>query len=163
MGNDLLGGLGKLDGMLGGLVGGLAKSGLMPKDDPSVKLIAAQSEISDLQNQEMELLVEIGRKAFNENPGAWPQADKLTLIRTNLASATAALDALKQEQAAAQQAQEAAEAVGRCPSCGNVNPDGVKFCQDCGTKLGNSFCAACGAELAPGAVFCGECGAKQGE
>ena len=67
MANDLfggLGGLGNLGGALGGLMGGLAKSGLVPKDTPEGKLLAAQSELSDYQKQESELLLEIGRQAY---------------------------------------------------------------------------------------------------
>src|SRR5262249_15202373 len=45
-----------------------------------------------------------------------------------------------------------------CPSCGAVNPDGKKFCGDCGTPL-PTRCAACGAENPPGKKFCADCGA----
>jgi len=169
MAKDLFGSLGNLGNLgdtLGGLVSGLAKSGLAPKDDPAVILLNAQSEVSDLQKQEAEVLVEIGREAFAQNPGAWPQADKLQLIRANMNAAQEKLDAIRREQEAAEQAQraedEAREAsANRCPSCGTVNPDGVRFCQDCGTKLGASFCNSCGAQLQPGTRFCGACGARQ--
>ena len=171
MAKDLFGGLGNL-GALGDLVSGLAKSGLAPKDDPSVKLINAQSEISDLQKQEAEILSEIGTQAFAQNPNAWPQADKLNLIRSNLKTAEEKAHALTQEHEATKQAQEAADAAkaaedakGRCASCGCKNPDGVKFCQECGSPLaaaGPKHCTSCGAELAPGTRFCGECGAGQG-
>lgn len=150
-----------MGGALGGLVSGLAKSGLASQDDPGVKLINAQSEVSELKKKEEEILVEIGRQAFEQNPNAWPQADKLRLIRTNLAAAEQSFQQLQQEQEAAQQAKEAADAVGRCPSCGHRNPEGVKFCQECGGKLGAAFCTGCGAQLAPGTRFCGECGAAQ--
>ena len=168
MANDLFGGLGNLGGIFGGMVSGLAKSGLASPDDPAVKLINAQSELSDLQKQETDILVEIGRQAFEQNPSAWPQGDKLRLVRSNLASVEEKLEVLKQEQEAAQRAKEAEqkakeaeESVGRCPSCGHRNTEGVKFCQECGTKLGASFCKSCGVELPPGTRFCGECGASQ--
>jgi class 3 adenylate cyclase len=45
-----------------------------------------------------------------------------------------------------------------CPSCGAANPEGKKFCGDCGAPL-PMRCAACGAENPPGKKFCGECGA----
>ena len=70
MANNLFGNFGNLGDTLGGLVSGLAKSGLAPKDDPAVKLLNAQSEVSDLQKQEAEILVEIGRQAFAQNPSA---------------------------------------------------------------------------------------------
>jgi len=161
MANDLFGGLGNLGGALGGIMSGLAKSGLAPADDPAMKMFGAQSEVSDLKKQEAEILVEIGRQAFAQNPAAWPQGDKLALIRSNLAEAEGKLNAVKNEQEAAEQAKEAADARGRCPACGHSNPEGVNFCQECGGKLGASFCVSCGAELAAGIRFCGSCGTKQ--
>lgn len=163
MANDLFGGLG---GALGGLMGGLANSGLVPKDTPEGKLLAAQSELSGLQKQEAEILTEIGRQAYEQNPGLWPQSDKLKLLQSNIASAQAKLNDIKAEQEAKEQAEKAAKAASTCPSCGTENPEGVKFCQECGTKLGaaaKAHCTSCGAELAPGTRFCGECGARQPE
>src|SRR5262245_26409462 len=45
----------------------------------------------------------------------------------------------------------------RCASCGFENPEGKKFCQDCGTKLAHA-CPSCGIEVLPTAKFCGDCG-----
>src|SRR5438093_1552288 len=45
----------------------------------------------------------------------------------------------------------------RCPNCGSENPEGLKFCNECGTALPRR-CAQCGFENAPQAKFCGECG-----
>ena len=45
----------------------------------------------------------------------------------------------------------------RCESCGFANPEGKKFCEECGTKLVR-VCPSCGAEVRPAAKFCGECG-----
>ncbi len=164
MAKDFFGGLGGLGGALGGLMGGLAKSGLVPTDTPEGKLLAAQSELTDLQKQESDILLEIGRRAYEENPAYWPQDGKLRLIRQNMAAAQETLDNAKrvQEEAEAAKAQE--DAKGRCPGCGYKNAEGIKFCQDCGTRLegaAKAFCTSCGAELAPGTRFCGECGARQ--
>ena len=46
----------------------------------------------------------------------------------------------------------------RCPTCGSDNPDGKKFCGDCGTALENRF-PQCGADNPANKKFCGECGA----
>jgi class 3 adenylate cyclase/tetratricopeptide (TPR) repeat protein len=46
----------------------------------------------------------------------------------------------------------------RCPSCGFENPEGLKFCNDCGAPL-RMPCAQCGFANQPQAKFCGECGA----
>jgi hypothetical protein len=45
----------------------------------------------------------------------------------------------------------------RCPSCGCENPEGKKFCEECGAKLIHA-CPSCGAEVRPSAKFCGDCG-----
>src|SRR4029453_9316345 len=49
----------------------------------------------------------------------------------------------------------------RCASCGFENPEGAKFCNQCGTSLKRP-CAQCGFENAPPAQFCGECGTLLG-
>ena len=46
-----------------------------------------------------------------------------------------------------------------CSHCGTENPDGTKFCKECGTRFGLT-CAACGMALLPDAKFCGECGTQ---
>lgn len=159
MASDLFGGLGGL----GSLLGGIAKS-VVPKDTPEGKLLAAQSELSDLKKQESDILLEIGKQAYGQNPSAWPQDAKLKLIRQNIATAEAALNEAKQTQEAADAAKKAEDAKGRCQQCGHKNPEGIKFCQECGASLaaaGPKHCSSCGAELKPGIRFCGECGAKQ--
>jgi RNA polymerase subunit RPABC4/transcription elongation factor Spt4 len=166
MANDIFGSLGGI----GGLFGSIAKS-VLPKDTPEGKLLSAQSEISDLQKQEDELLLQIGRRAYEANPASFAENDKLLLIRRNMADAQAVLDEAKHEKAAADEVKRAEEAAKSaqtaaftCRSCGHVNPEGTKFCQECGSKLvtvTKAFCTSCGAELAPGTRFCGECGAAQ--
>ena len=49
-----------------------------------------------------------------------------------------------------------------CPKCNAVNPEGTKFCGNCGEEFVKSgaVCANCGAALIPGMKFCGECGTK---
>ena len=49
----------------------------------------------------------------------------------------------------------------RCPSCGYDNPEGLKFCGECGTPL-TARCPACGFANPPWFKFCGECGAPIG-
>src|SRR5207249_4453602 len=43
-------------------------------------------------------------------------------------------------------------------NCGNENPEGAKFCNDCGASL-LRVCAACGTTNASNAKFCSECAA----
>ena len=49
----------------------------------------------------------------------------------------------------------------RCGACGGENPDGKRFCEDCGGALA-AACSACGAQLGPGKRFCGDCGTPVG-
>jgi class 3 adenylate cyclase/tetratricopeptide (TPR) repeat protein len=44
-----------------------------------------------------------------------------------------------------------------CPACQQRNPEGAKFCAECGARLAVR-CADCGSELTPNAKFCNECG-----
>jgi class 3 adenylate cyclase len=46
-----------------------------------------------------------------------------------------------------------------CAQCKTENPDGLKFCNECGTAFKRP-CASCGFENAPTAKFCGQCGAR---
>ncbi len=45
-----------------------------------------------------------------------------------------------------------------CGSCGAGNPDGYRFCGQCGSGLGSAVCASCGLENPVGQPFCGQCG-----
>jgi class 3 adenylate cyclase/tetratricopeptide (TPR) repeat protein len=45
----------------------------------------------------------------------------------------------------------------RCPACQHDNPETVKFCGECGTRL-ELRCPACSASNPPGNKFCHECG-----
>src|SRR5215472_9791079 len=48
-----------------------------------------------------------------------------------------------------------------CPKCKTENPEGLKFCNECGAQF-KTLCASCGFENAPAAKFCGQCGAVLG-
>jgi class 3 adenylate cyclase len=45
-----------------------------------------------------------------------------------------------------------------CPQCRFDNPPAMKFCGQCGARMG-VVCPSCGAPVASGFKFCGECGA----
>jgi class 3 adenylate cyclase/predicted ATPase len=47
----------------------------------------------------------------------------------------------------------------QCPQCQFENRGGVRFCENCGTKLALT-CPSCGALIPPDRNFCGECGAS---
>src|SRR6266542_1509400 len=45
----------------------------------------------------------------------------------------------------------------QCTSCGFANPQGLKFCEQCGIQL-LRVCPRCGQPVRPTAKFCGDCG-----
>ncbi len=47
-----------------------------------------------------------------------------------------------------------------CPRCQFDNREGIKFCEQCGTKI-EIECPHCRAKIPPGRTFCGECGHDQ--
>ena len=49
----------------------------------------------------------------------------------------------------------------RCAKCNTENPEGLKFCNKCGTPF-KTICASCGFENASAAEFRGQCGAALG-
>lgn len=160
MAKDLLGGL-------GGLMKGL--SSLMPQDDPNVKLLNAQTELSDLHRQEEEIYAEIGRKAVEVYGGSsfGDQFTRLHILQSNIVQAEGKLRVLQQDKESAEKAAREEKEKRICPECGVENPDGVKFCQERGTRLGGgprkNICPECGTENPSGARFCGECGRRMSE
>src|SRR5712691_1636727 len=49
----------------------------------------------------------------------------------------------------------------RCASCGFENPEGAKFCIECGGAVKHS-CPSCGFDNLPQAKFCADCGTTLG-
>ena len=47
----------------------------------------------------------------------------------------------------------------KCPNCQFENPEGIKFCGECGAKL-ERLCPSCSSSNPPNFKFCGECGHK---
>ena len=45
----------------------------------------------------------------------------------------------------------------KCPKCRTENPEGMKFCGECGQKF-EIKCPKCGFSNSPSFKFCGECG-----
>jgi len=156
MPDNLFGGLSGLGGLMRGL------SGMMPQDDPNLKLMNLQGKLSDLEQEEMELYAAIGREVLaDQSAGFLQQKEELARNREKQVSVKQEIAALQSEKEKTEKAQKLEEEKLTCPNCGFRNEEGVKFCRECGTKLGGNICPACGAVLAPGTRFCGSCGAAQ--
>lgn len=161
--------------IIDGLVKGL--SGLMPQDDPDVKIFNAQSELKDFAEKEEKIYARLGRQVY-ETDGGESHPDikaELDLLAANRQAAEGRLQAARDEKAARERAEaeeqarrEAEEEARSCPNCGTFNPEGTNFCQGCGTRLAppaqapasKRFCPNCGAEVAAGYRFCSSCGTK---
>lgn len=152
--------------MANDLFGGLMKNltAFMPKDDPNTKIFQTQTEISDLENREQELYVEIGKKVYAsicDQPEYREIVQELASIQKRLAITRSELQRIQNEKAEKDR-QEKEDLFSRtCSNCEAVNPEGQKYCQECGSKLGraaNNQCPKCGATYPAGTRFCGECG-----
>jgi len=145
----------------GGLFGGVSK--FMPQDDPAVQLMNIQNELNELKAKEESLFAQIGRQAHGANPAAYAEGPQIEAVRSSIAQAEAKLAQAQQAKAAAEAQAQETQARNTCRACGEVNPDGTKFCQGCGQQLGGgSTCSGCGQPFTPGTKFCGGCGAPVG-
>ena len=157
--------------MAGEIFNSIAKglSEFMPQDDPDVKMLKEQTKLNELKDKEKEIYSIVGKQVMeSEETKNYPeQSVKLAGIKTEIAEVEAKIEELNREK----EEREANQMSGlNCSSCGHVNPEGTRFCQECGTKLEetvnvttNAFCPQCGAALIPGTRFCGSCGAKVSE
>lgn len=156
--SDLLSGLGNLGGIVKGL------TSIMPQDDPGTQLLKTQGEVSELKKQENDLYIEIGKVAVEQYglESFGEAADRMKLIQANLTVAEAKLQEAQSAKEQKEKAEKEALAGRTCSQCGHENPEGTKFCQQCGGKLGvaKTICSSCGVENPGGVKFCQECGAK---
>ena len=93
MSNDFLGGL-------GGLMKNFAA--FMPQDDPNTKIIQTQANISELENREKEIYVQMAKKAYPDLaqlPEYSDFVEELTLIQKRLAAARTELQKAQDEKA----------------------------------------------------------------
>lgn len=148
--------------LFGGLMKGLGS--FMPMDDPNVKLFQMQNEINELLNREREIYAEIGKRVFPQLKDQAEYADlaaELQFTRKKLNALQEELQATKSMKSEQEQKEQEKERSRTCSNCDTLNPEGVKFCQECGAKLNLSAkikCLECGAEFPVGTRFCGECG-----
>jgi predicted amidophosphoribosyltransferase len=68
---------------------------------------------------------------------------------------------IKVEHAVQRAAEGGAVASVTCATCGTQMRGAGKFCESCGSPVGQRQCKHCQAELSPGARFCGACGGAQ--
>jgi uncharacterized OB-fold protein len=142
------------------------------KADESMQLAVTQGEVAELEGKKRTALAELGQEAYEMvKTNVWNR-EKLIPLCSAVDDADTQLNAKRSELDKAQKAadekrreDEEKLALRTCPNCSEVNPEGTRFCQSCGSKLGvkkpaGNVCKSCGAVNGPDTRFCGECGAK---
>ncbi|MGE5496247.1 MAG: zinc ribbon domain-containing protein [Burkholderiales bacterium] len=160
--NDFLSGL-------GGLIKGMQPlMGEEVKKDASMNAFILKTEVGELNTKKREALARIGEAVYEAHKSAGKYSE-FSELYGEVEDIDKLLQRKKEEAQQAEReaeekkrAQERERAARVCPNCGMENEPGVKFCGECGTKLGvaAAYCPSCGSENAPGTKFCGECGAK---
>ncbi len=138
--------------------------------DENFQFLSGKGELQRLKGQRQELLAQLGdiyrqSIAAGQAPlaGTTDILDKLSQLEANIQTQEASLNEAERSLQEKAKEEEAARAAHTCPSCGEEFPDGTKFCQSCGTKLGlpqGRQCPSCGAECTLEVKFCGSCGGR---
>ena len=133
------------------------------------RLAAVKDEKAALEAKRREALAEFGELALPELRGNADFAGPAAKIDGIDAEASA----LNEKEAALLAEQERLELEEKeriekltCFYCKAVSPDGARFCENCGAKLGDpprEYCRNCKTMNQPEMKFCGECGRKLDE
>ena len=152
------------------------------KTGDAIEITKLNAKIASEKSAMTELYKQLGEKIYEKYAqGAYQSEDMAALFaavdarKAGIAEAEGKILAIREEnqtkaQAAAevQPAENTASAGVVCSGCGAVCADGVKFCDQCGTKIEVSVpaaeekkvCCCCGAEAVSGVKFCSQCGTK---
>lgn len=148
---------------LGGLVKGITN--MMPQDDPDVKIFNEQTKITELQKKLAKEYEAVGKMVMESDASDnYPeQKQRISLITDDINSTKLYMESIKKEKEEAERRREEEAGNYVCSACGHENPEGTKFCQECGNRLQANtepVCPSCGKVNRPGVRFCGECGAR---
>ena len=154
---------------LGAIVVAFVLLPIFSSENPGTRfgLDAVEREQVDLSDTKNRLLESIKDLDFEKDAGKVSDRDYQAArddYMTQVAAVMARLDELAPEPAKKSGAKKS-DATGptlACPSCKETNPQGSKFCLECGTALAaeSPQCASCGEPLPTKAKFCVECGTK---
>lgn len=139
--------------------------GLADQDDPDIALLHSKNQVQELEEKERTLYAGIGKKAMElvrDRPEFADQLQQLQAVQQELATQRRQLEQARQVKEEQERKKRETQDACTCSACGHVNAEGVKFCQECGAKLGALLCPGCGAKLSPGVKFCGSCGRRIG-
>ncbi len=155
---------------LGGFIKGMQPlMGEEMQKDASMNALLLHNDVTELKNKKRDVLAKIGQAVYDahKSQGSYGEYSALfeeaEAIDKQLGVKQTEMDAAKKASEEKEKQEERDRLARTCPSCANENEPGVKFCSECGTKLGGqqpAHCTQCGAEQKPGVKFCGECGAQ---
>ena len=129
-------------------------------------LAAVTEELDDIGRRRNDVFSELGERALPElrdKPAYAGLAAEIAGLEARAGELLARRGELLAEKEALEREEKAKLALRTCFVCKAVNPEGARFCEECGAKLGEpprEYCTACGTMNQPSMKFCGECGAR---
>ena len=125
-----------------GLIKGF--SSFMPQDDPNTKIFTLNSQLNELQQQELQAYASIGKKVYDSisnDPEYSEYVLEIQTIQRKMVQVQQQIKAAQEEK----EAQERKEQALRCPECGAANQEGVNSAANA-AKMGSSgsACSNCG-------------------
>ena len=152
---------------LGGIIKGMQP--LMDEEarnDVSMNAFLLQSDVSSLAGKKRDVFARIG-EAVCAAQGQYPEfsalCDEAAILQKQLDAKKAQMEAAKQEAEQLEKQKQRERDACTSRNCGYENEPDVKFCGECGEKLGlppAANCPKCGEILKQGVKFCGSCGTK---
>ena len=146
-------------------IGDFAKS-VGDKTNGMIEITKLNSKINGENTKINELYSRAGAICFEKYTGGTPFDPDLVELFEAIKASQAVIAETQAEIAAIK---EATGSGVTCKACGVSNPEGTKFCRECGAKLeppapkDGVFCPSCGSANPTGTRFCSNCGTKLGE
>ena len=131
----------------------------MTINETKIKSEAIAGKITESEQTALALYAELGQKML----GLLAADSEHAPLADNIREINAQLEELRREFTELEQTYKTQLIALTCFACNMVNPEGSRFCEVCGAKLGEppkEYCRACNTTNRPGQKFCGECGAK---
>lgn len=136
----------------------------LPQDDPEVKLMNLQSQLSDAKQALQNSYAALGLAllpTIEKDERYKKELDLIAVYKHQVATLQTQLDDFMREKQEREQIAQSQARASYCQACGSANEAGAKFCQDCGKKLGGLLtCSRCGKENPLDTRFCSECGTR---
>ncbi|MCL2517229.1 MAG: zinc ribbon domain-containing protein [Oscillospiraceae bacterium] len=131
----------------------------MTFDEMKAKIEEITGQISELEQTELTLCAELGKKIIPELAQDSEHAPLVWKINEAIEKRAG----LNREKNSLNEEYQKQIKACTCFYCGTINNVGSAFCEECGKKLGElppGYCTGCGWQNGPDMNFCGKCGSK---